>query len=412
MGLSQVTSGLHLDRQRLTETVISRVWQVLPGYSPEHLSPAELRHYVDGNIGLATTVLARGHKPTREEFSRAIELGASRALQGIPLDSVIQAFRAAERAVLDELLTHLAELGTSEVRGSIDLLVTTFDLLTQECITSYRQASHEIALHQEQLERDLVGSLALGEESDPSHVEQQARLLGADPSQPHRAVSLFCPLGSDPPTMLRVRRHVLSNLADIVDGRILFGSVSGTGMLLVPGTRDVGSLAAALQRALHQRTLRDVAVAGIGTLASELRSVARSCHQAMATAEVLRRRGAGRLAAHWDDVLVDAALLTDHGLCDQLVATRIGNLLAHPHLIATLRAFLDRDMSQTRTARELIVHTNTVAYRLGRIRELTGRDPRRLGEAVELALALRAADLTGEVDGSVAGADAPQPPPA
>lgn len=406
VGLPQMTSGLRLDHKRLTDAVINGVWRVLPGYSPEHLSLQELRSYVSGNIRLATTVLARGHAPTRDEFGRAIELGASRALQGIPLDSVIQAFRVGERTMLDEILRHLPELETDEVRGSIDLLVTTYDMLTQECITSYRQASDEIALHHEQLERDLVGSLAIGDERDiaPSHVEQQAKLLGADPGQPHRAIALLCRHGSDPPTMLRVRQHVLRNLSDIVEGRILFGAVSGTGMLLIPGGQDEQPILAALDRALHQRTLRDVAVAGVGTLAPELRHVAPSCHHAMATAEVLHRQGAERAAARWRDVLVDAALLQDRGLSDHLITSRLGALRSHQYLIDTLRAFLDCNLSQTETARVLIVHPNTVAYRLRRIHDLTAKDPRRFAEALELALALRASDLLTEINQDV-GAD-------
>jgi sugar diacid utilization regulator len=388
-----VTSDLVTDRKRLVENVVKRVWHVIPGYSDEHLSREELSNYVDGNIGLATTVLARGHAPTREEFGRAIELGATRALQGIPLDSVIRAFRAGERAMLDELLNHLSELDTEEVRGSVDLLASTFDLLTQECITSYRQASDEMALHHERVEHDLVSDLAIGGDTDAAHVEQQARLLGADPGQPHRAVALLCEAGSQPPTMLRVRNHVLSNLSDLVEGKILFGAISGTGVLLVPGTLDDQPLLGALGRALHQRTLRDIAVAGLGTMAPSLRTVARSCRQAMSTAEVLHRHGSARVAGRWTDVLIDAALLQDRNLSDHLVATRIGQLRKHEHLLETLRTFLDCDLSQTRTARALTVHVNTVAYRLGRIQDITRKDPRRVYDAVELALALRPADL-------------------
>jgi sugar diacid utilization regulator len=37
------------------------------------------------------------------------------------------------------------------------------------------------------------------------------------------------------------------------------------------------------------------------------------------------------------------------------------------------------------------VHANTVHYRLRRVRELTGRDPRRFAELVELTAALELA---------------------
>jgi sugar diacid utilization regulator len=393
VGLAQVASDLMADRIRLVEAVVDRVWQVVPGYNSEHLSREELLTYVEGNVDLATAVLSRGQAPTREEFDRAIELGATRALQGIPLDSVIRAFRAGERTMLDKLLSHLSELDAEEVRSSVDLLVSTFDLLTQECITSYRQASDEMALHRERVEHHLVSNLALGEDPDAGHVEQQARLLGAAPAQPHRAIAVRCEAGSQPSTMLRVRNHVLSSLSGLVEGKVLFGTISGNGVLLVPGTLDDQLLVEGLGQALHERTLRDAAVVGVGTMAPSLRSVARSCHEAMATAEVLHCRRSARVACRWSDVLVDATLLQDRDLTANLVATRIGQLDEHEHLLKTLRTFLDCDLSQSRTARELFVHVNTVAYRLSRIRNITGKDPRRLPDAVEMSLALRASSL-------------------
>ena len=49
---------------------------------------------------------------------------------------------------------------------------------------------------------------------------------------------------------------------------------------------------------------------------------------------------------------------------------------AHPSLRETVIAFAEADMSITRCARSSHLHANTVVYRLGRWRELTGWDPR------------------------------------
>ena len=58
-------------------------------------------------------------------------------------------------------------------------------------------------------------------------------------------------------------------------------------------------------------------------------------------------------------------------------------------LIDTLRAYIDGNFSITRAARALDLHNNTVLYRLDRVRELTGRDPRNPRDIVFLALSLR-----------------------
>ncbi len=58
-------------------------------------------------------------------------------------------------------------------------------------------------------------------------------------------------------------------------------------------------------------------------------------------------------------------------------------------LVATLQAYVDAGFSITGAARAVHVHSNTVLYRLDRIRLLTGRDPRTPRDIVFLALSLR-----------------------
>jgi sugar diacid utilization regulator len=62
-------------------------------------------------------------------------------------------------------------------------------------------------------------------------------------------------------------------------------------------------------------------------------------------------------------------------------------------LVDTLRAYLAADTNLTESARLLTVHPNTVVYRLQRIRELTGRDPRAVEELLVLFLALKYTEL-------------------
>jgi DNA-binding PucR family transcriptional regulator len=48
-----------------------------------------------------------------------------------------------------------------------------------------------------------------------------------------------------------------------------------------------------------------------------------------------------------------------------------------------------------RTAADLGVHENTVRYRLGRIREVTGRDPAALDTLLSARMAFQVLDLAG-----------------
>ncbi|GAS97596.1 regulatory protein [Mycolicibacterium canariasense] len=60
--------------------------------------------------------------------------------------------------------------------------------------------------------------------------------------------------------------------------------------------------------------------------------------------------------------------------------------------VRTLRTFLATNGSVIDTARQLFLHTNTVRHRLGRIQELTGRDPMNLGDLAAFAIGLQASD--------------------
>jgi DNA-binding PucR family transcriptional regulator len=57
-------------------------------------------------------------------------------------------------------------------------------------------------------------------------------------------------------------------------------------------------------------------------------------------------------------------------------------------LTTTLRAFVSADLNVRVLAQRLHVHPNTAHYRLGRIKELTGRNPRVIGDLLELVVAI------------------------
>jgi DNA-binding PucR family transcriptional regulator len=61
-------------------------------------------------------------------------------------------------------------------------------------------------------------------------------------------------------------------------------------------------------------------------------------------------------------------------------------------LRATIRALADEDMRLGRAAARLQVHPNTAQYRLRRIEERTGRNPRRVRDLIELLVAIELED--------------------
>ncbi|HET7271168.1 MAG TPA: GAF domain-containing protein [Rubrobacter sp.] len=75
-------------------------------------------------------------------------------------------------------------------------------------------------------------------------------------------------------------------------------------------------------------------------------------------------------------------------------------------LLATLETYLDNDLSPTRTAAALYVHTNTVKYRLGKLADLMDLDSQTLSGALTLKVALMVRHLDPEgFDAAVATPD-------
>jgi len=68
----------------------------------------------------------------------------------------------------------------------------------------------------------------------------------------------------------------------------------------------------------------------------------------------------------------------------------------HTYLVATLKTFLDNNLSLSQTAVALYIHRNTLQKRLRHIEELLDVDLDELGDVVELFLGLRAGALLDE----------------
>ena len=77
----------------------------------------------------------------------------------------------------------------------------------------------------------------------------------------------------------------------------------------------------------------------------------------------------------------------------RLVDPRVRQVLAEDRargsvLATTVRAFAEADLSLRVTAELLHIHPNTAQYRLRRLEERTGRNPRRFRDLVELLVAI------------------------
>jgi carbohydrate diacid regulator len=99
--------------------------------------------------------------------------------------------------------------------------------------------------------------------------------------------------------------------------------------------------------------------------------------------------GESRTMYHIDDLGMIATLAGGNKKWqDNFVRRLLMKLLAEEYLLETVEVFFDKNMSLTQTSKELKIHRNTLLYRLDKIKKVTGLDPRKFNDAMELKVAL------------------------
>ncbi|WP_029215423.1 PucR family transcriptional regulator [Kallotenue papyrolyticum] len=305
------------------------------------------------------------------------------------------------------------------------LMQVLIELIIGQAMALIRSGAAAPHHHKNAFIHDLLHGLI----ADEAAIQREARLLGLDLSTP-RAVILIDAAdyilrneAQADAADTQIRRRAQMVIGSVVGffhlpndticayigaGEVAVLKASNTQNLILwaePGAAVEpvsGSWAnlAALKRASNQllhnlRRELDAAISiGIGRYHPGLRGLALS-YQDARVALSLGRRFHGQNGVHCLDQLGIAAFV---GVADERtkidLATYLLSPLDHePELIETLRVFLATNCCPSSTARQLAIHRNTVSYRLEKIALLTGLDPRRFDDAVQIRLALLLREL-------------------
>jgi carbohydrate diacid regulator len=134
---------------------------------------------------------------------------------------------------------------------------------------------------------------------------------------------------------------------------------------------------------------------GVGRYHPGIRGLASSYQDALAALS-LGRRLQGWNRVYSLDSLGMAAFI---GVADQHTKLELANdclapLDDEPELLDTVATFFEEDCCPSAAAGRLSIHRNTLSYRLDKVATLTGADPRRFGEAIQLRLSLLVRSLS------------------
>jgi PucR family transcriptional regulator, purine catabolism regulatory protein len=228
---------------------------------------------------------------------------------------------------------------------------------------------------------ELLEEVAAGR-STSGTIERALERLGVRPGAPYRVLAIGRPDGFGEARLCSVVEDALLPL-----GRALVGRLDGVVYALVAdGVDDADRVVAALRsrgwstpRVGRSRPKQDL---------EALRAALREAHVALALDSPSAVRDVDQLGLPG----LLAGIRDDLGATD-FVTQVLGPVLEHDrressHLLDSLRAYLAHGCRPGPAAEELCVHRHTLAYRLDRVRDLTGRDPRSGEHLLEFGLAL------------------------
>jgi GAF domain-containing protein len=243
---------------------------------------------------------------------------------------------------------------------------------------------------------DLIGQLLRPGGPEDLEVIERAAALGHDLTRLHVVAVLTAA-----PALGPGRGRELVRAASDADGEVLAGPYAGGHVLLVPADPDPVPL---LRRTFEQ-VRRAVGSRGVVTMVAGPSAGPGGHAEAYRIAVgAARLRGTAGPGGFLDvRELGLTALLLESGTPEALrrFADRLlGPVAAHDarrggDLVPTLRAWLAVGCSAPAAAAALVVHPNTVAYRLARVEQLIGRSLRRPDTRLELQLALTVDDVAG-----------------
>lgn len=357
---------------------------------------------VDNARSLLTNV-RDGTDLNAEQLDRSAGAAARRVHQNVPLDAFLHAFRLWTQILWEQILAEARGDRPGEREAALLLagkLMAHVDRVSSAGALAYLAEVQGVWSDQEIVRRDLLELLLAGGDADTAR--RHAASLGTDLADDYTVVVIHArnrPSDDSMPTLRE--RTVLRGAADTA--RTTLGA---PGRPALVGLRhgEIVALCPAPDRQQHAAVReRAEALAGVVAAAGFAVGVG-GHHRGLDTVGIgfAEAREAALAAADgprpgqavaFDDLLV-THLLRSSPDADRLLGDLLRPVFTYDEergagLVATLRAYIASGFSPTRSAQELIVHPNTVLYRLKRVAALTGRDPQNPDDLVVLALALK-----------------------
>ncbi|MQY07719.1 PucR family transcriptional regulator [Actinomadura macrotermitis] len=300
-----------------------------------------------------------------------------RALQGVPVDALLQAYRIGIRVLWEEFTVEaekLPDITLEEMAQASTAMWTMADTTSQAVNEVYRDTMVGLARDDERQRLVLLSALFEGRVADWVMLGGTGRALGLPERGPYLGVA--------------ASHH--DDVAALERGLLRQGLRSAwqpradelAGIVAVPQPADAALALTTLDGLVSGR-------AGVSPPYSGLRDTADGLRLALLARAALPAGSRG--AATLDERPVAALVAASPDLAGRLITAVLRPVLDHPDheaLLEALEVWLETGGSTAEVAARLFCHRNTVRNRLDRVERLTGRSLSRPADIATLYAAL------------------------
>jgi len=395
--IERVADRLQAGRGGLADAMVAAMRAEIPAYAragKELL--ADIRAHAEAHAQRIIEVARVDTLPSWEEFEFAREAAARRSRQGVPLDELLHAFRVGHRTVWDAIVAEASDskAGREAAIALARPALQYVDLSSTLVAEAYLREEQRLLATADRERRDLLENLLAGRTALPEAPGVPASLRGS----PELVVAVVRALGQEDSGSDELHEVAATLCAHAARGAVeplvveRQGEVVGVMGADSPNPAEaLGSAARALAREAGI-TIR----AGISSHGTGLDSVARGYAEA---GRALERTTAERPVVALGEMRpFEYVLASADAATARVIAAKGRRLLDADRdgtVIETLLAYAAADLNVSEAARRLVVHPNTVRYRLRRISELTGSDTQSFEELVDLLTVIRMARVSG-----------------
>jgi carbohydrate diacid regulator len=394
--------------------VVDRTYAALMDLDEDYaaLAPTARRDVMDSIrtfVGIWFLCIVEERPPAPDELELLAEAGRRRVHQGIGLNSLLRAFRAGSK----EILNAYVELGREgeALRDELFFVVTPFllersDAMAQAIAQAYLDEQFQGARWRDAMRYELC-SAVFSPSDDFQGFRKAAEALGVDPNGLRVGLAMYVDVsGISPPSLERELDRLMLSLARILkvqhgelvrvmrhERLLVWVSCARGDSVITTDRRMIALMSSAVQ------TLRPVSSVGIGLMnqgpsgwAATAREAIRALESGLAIHPPVPVRSFSQIAVNESVRYADTTL--------RYLDSLIERLSHEPDLMPTLETYFRLSQRRKAAAAALGIHTNTLSYRLDRIETLLGAKLTDFESLINLyiAMSLRRASTGGIAD--------------